>query len=175
MGHRQSERRRADPVRCGTAAAGRREARAERAHELQGERRARRDAEERAHRGDPDDQRRAAREPRRRRREGGERSHRADLREGGHQVAVPVSSLGQATAAAAARRRWPSLLPWIVPVAIVAAWWGSVSLGIFEAYQLPPPPVVLDAAIGLWRRGLLQQDILATVVRVAEGFVLGSL
>ena len=50
-----------------------------------------------------------------------------------------------------------------------------MSLGIFEAYQLPPPPVVLDAAIGLWRRGLLQQDILATVVRVAEGFVLGSL
>jgi len=33
---------------------------------------------------------------------------------------------------------------------------------------------VLDAAIGLWRRGLLQQDIVATTVRVLEGFVLGS-
>jgi sulfonate transport system permease protein len=33
---------------------------------------------------------------------------------------------------------------------------------------------VLDAAIGLWRRGLLQQDIVATLLRVAEGFALGS-
>jgi sulfonate transport system permease protein len=68
----------------------------------------------------------------------------------------------------------PSLVPWILPVAIVTLWWGSVALGIFAAYQLPPPPVVLDAAIGLWRRGLLQQDIVATTVRVLEGFVLGS-
>ncbi len=33
---------------------------------------------------------------------------------------------------------------------------------------------MLDAAIGLWRRGLLQQDIVATLLRVAEGFALGS-
>ncbi len=46
---------------------------------------------------------------------------------------------------------------------------------MFEAYQLPPPPIVLDAAIGLWRRGLLQQDLLATTARVLEGFVLGSI
>ena len=53
-------------------------------------------------------------------------------------------------------------------------WWGSVGLGVFEAYQLPPPPVVLDAAIGLWRRGLLQLDILATLARVVEGFGIGA-
>ena len=46
---------------------------------------------------------------------------------------------------------------------------------MFEAYQLPPPPVVLDAAVALWRRGLLQQDVIATVLRVAEGFAIGSL
>lgn len=34
---------------------------------------------------------------------------------------------------------------------------------------------MLDAAIGLWRRGLLQQDIIATTIRVLEGFVLGSI
>ena len=50
-----------------------------------------------------------------------------------------------------------------------------MELGIFAVYQVPPPPVVLDAAIGLWRRGLLQQDILTTALRVAEGFTLGSL
>jgi sulfonate transport system permease protein len=54
------------------------------------------------------------------------------------------------------------------------SWWGSVALGIFAAYQLPPPPTVLDAAIGLWRRGLLQQDIATTLGRVVIGFAIGS-
>ncbi|HKW79027.1 MAG TPA: ABC transporter permease [Candidatus Limnocylindria bacterium] len=94
--------------------------------------------------------------------------------EGGHQIAIPVTSLARATAVVRGRRRWPSLLPWLLPVAIVAAWWGSVALGVFEAYQLPPPPVVLDAAIGLWRRGLLQSDVVQTWERVLEGFALGS-
>ena len=66
-------------------------------------------------------------------------------------------------------------MPWILPLVIVAAWWGSTELGVFEVHQLPPPPVVLDSAVGLWRRGLLQQDIIATVLRVAEGFAIGSL
>lgn len=61
-----------------------------------------------------------------------------------------------------------------MPVAIVAVWWGSVALGLFEEYQLPSPPTVLGSAIGLWRRGLLQQDLVATIVRVVVGFILGS-
>jgi sulfonate transport system permease protein len=61
-----------------------------------------------------------------------------------------------------------------LPIAIVVLWWGSVRIGVFASYQLPPPPVVLDAAIAMWKRGLLQQDILTTVARVAEGFALGS-
>jgi sulfonate transport system permease protein len=79
-----------------------------------------------------------------------------------------------ATNAATARRRRPSLLPWILPAVILVAWWGSVQLGVFAAHQLPPPPVVLDAAIGQWRRGLLQQDIHATLTRVLFGFAIGS-
>jgi sulfonate transport system permease protein len=59
-------------------------------------------------------------------------------------------------------------------VAIVALWWGSVATGIFAAYQLPPPPVVIDAAVGLWGRGLLQRDLLTTIGRVALGFAIGS-
>ncbi|HEX9437181.1 MAG TPA: ABC transporter permease [Candidatus Limnocylindria bacterium] len=76
--------------------------------------------------------------------------------------------------AARARRRLPSALPLVLPAAIVALWWGSVELGIFAVYQLPPPPVVLEAAIGMWRRGLLQLDVIMTVTRVAEGFAIGS-
>lgn len=75
-----------------------------------------------------------------------------------------------------AARRWrpPSLLAWILPAVIVAAWWGSVALGIFQPYQLPPPPLVLEAAVSLWQRGLLQGDIAITSLRVAEGFAIGS-
>ena len=62
----------------------------------------------------------------------------------------------------------------MLPVAIVALWWGSVVTGIFAAYQLPPPPVVIDAAVGLWGRGLLQRDLITTILRVAVGFAVGS-
>lgn len=57
---------------------------------------------------------------------------------------------------------------------IVALWWGSVAAGVFAVHQLPPPPVVVEAAVGLWRRGLLQIDLLTTLGRVAAGFVIGS-
>ena len=89
----------------------------------------------------------------------------------------PRSAAGRVAfghAALATTRRRPSALPWFLHAIIVALWWGSVGLGVFEAYQLPPPPVVLDAAIGLWRRGLLQLDVLATAARVVEGFGIGS-
>jgi sulfonate transport system permease protein len=56
----------------------------------------------------------------------------------------------------------------------VALWWGSVAAGIFAAYQLPPPPVVIEAAVNLWGRGLLQRDLLSTIGRVALGFAIGS-
>ena len=80
------------------------------------------------------------------------------------------------TAPAAARtRRLPPVLSWILPLLIVAGWWGSTAFGIFEVHQMPPPPVVLESAANMWRRGLLQQDVIMTVVRVAEGFVIGSL
>jgi sulfonate transport system permease protein len=86
---------------------------------------------------------------------------------------LPDVAIARATAARP-RRRWPSLLPWLLPAAIVAGWWGSTVFGVFAAHQLPPPPTVLDAAIGQWRRGLLQQDILATTLRVVAGFAIGS-
>ncbi len=77
-------------------------------------------------------------------------------------------------AAAPRRRRLPSALPWILPALIVGGWWGSTAFGVFEAHQMPPPPVVLESAQNMWRRGLLQQDVIATVGRVAGGFAIGS-
>ncbi|HUQ17646.1 MAG TPA: ABC transporter permease [Candidatus Saccharimonadales bacterium] len=82
--------------------------------------------------------------------------------------------LDRPAATGRSRRRLPSALPWILPVAIVVAWWSSTAVGIFEVHQMPPPPVVLEAGLGLWRRGLLQQDLVATTLRVIAGFGLGS-
>ena len=82
-------------------------------------------------------------------------------------------ALPRATAVRARRRR-PSPLPWILPAVILALWQGSVTLGIMKEYQLPPPLYVLDAAGGLWRRGILQQDALATVGRVVAGYAIGA-
>lgn len=49
-----------------------------------------------------------------------------------------------------------------------------MSAGIFDPYQLPPPLLVAEAAVSLWRRGLLQSDIAITCLRVLEGFAIGS-
>jgi sulfonate transport system permease protein len=49
-----------------------------------------------------------------------------------------------------------------------------VQVGVFAAYQLPPPPTVLEAGAALARRGLLLQDVGATVTRVVAGFAIGG-
>jgi len=72
------------------------------------------------------------------------------------------------------RRRRPSVLPWILPIVLLAVWQASLSLGYMQPYQLTPPLQVLEAAGDLWRRGLLQLDIIATTVRVLIGFALGA-
>lgn len=72
------------------------------------------------------------------------------------------------------RRRWPSLIPWLLPIALLGLWQASLTFGFVQPYQLTPPLQVLESAANLWRRGLLQQDILATVGRVIVGFSLGA-
>jgi sulfonate transport system permease protein len=77
---------------------------------------------------------------------------------------------------ARAKRRWrlPSVIPWILPLVLLGLWQASLTLGLIAPYQLTPPLQVLEAAGDLWRRGLLQQDILATLVRVVVGFSIGA-
>ncbi|HZL06436.1 MAG TPA: ABC transporter permease, partial [Coriobacteriia bacterium] len=49
-------------------------------------------------------------------------------------------------------------------------WWTLASVG----FQLPTPPEVLSAAVDLWQRGTLQEDVLASLGRVLSGFLLGT-
>jgi sulfonate transport system permease protein len=72
------------------------------------------------------------------------------------------------------RRRWPSLVPWILPLVLLGLWQATLTFGLIEPYQLTPPLQVLEAAGDQWRRGLLQQDIMATLLRVVVGFALGA-
>jgi sulfonate transport system permease protein len=77
-------------------------------------------------------------------------------------------------ATAATRRRLPSLVPWVLPIVLLGLWQASITFGLVEAYQLTPPLQVLESAADLWRRGLLQTDILATSFRVLVGFGIGA-
>ncbi|HUR01926.1 MAG TPA: ABC transporter permease [Nonomuraea sp.] len=72
------------------------------------------------------------------------------------------------------RRRWFSPLPWILPLVLLALWQASLSFGWVKPYQLTPPLDVLASAGEEWRRGVLQSDIIATVVRVLAGFAIGA-
>lgn len=68
----------------------------------------------------------------------------------------------------------PAWLPWALPVVLLILWQASVNLGIFKAYQLPPPLTVLDSGWRLAERGLLQAHLLATTTRVLAGFAIGA-
>jgi sulfonate transport system permease protein len=66
-----------------------------------------------------------------------------------------------------ASRYW---LPWFVPAAILALWIAAGAAHWFAADQLAPPAQVFAEIGSLWHRGILQQDLLASIVRVFAGF-----
>lgn len=94
-------------------------------------------------------------------------------------VVQPIAraSSGAARRVAAARPgAWrPSLIGWILPALLIALWQASITFGVFQAYQLPPPLQVLGAGANLFERGLLQSHVAATAVRVLLGFGIGAL
>ncbi len=72
------------------------------------------------------------------------------------------------------RRLWVILGGAVLPLVILAVWWGISASGIVPAYRLPSPPAVVAAAIDLAQRGLLFQDAAISTQRVLIGFALGS-
>jgi sulfonate transport system permease protein len=77
-------------------------------------------------------------------------------------------------AAGSRRRRLPSIVPWILPLVLLGVWQAALTFGLIKPYQLTPPLDVLQSAGDQWRRGILQQDIIATVTRVLVGFTSGA-
>ncbi|WP_143684662.1 ABC transporter permease subunit [Variovorax sp. KK3] len=75
-----------------------------------------------------------------------------------------------------ARRRWyrNALLPWLLPVALIAVWQLLSTTGRLSVGVLPAPSEVLRAAWTLAERGELQRDVLVSLRRVAIGFFSGA-
>lgn len=72
--------------------------------------------------------------------------------------------------------RWPTirLRSLIVPALLLALWQIVTILGVFERGQLPGPLDVVSAGWELITLGQLGGHVLASVVRVAWGFAIGS-
>ena len=70
------------------------------------------------------------------------------------------------------RLAWPTL-GLVLPVTLAAGWEIAVGLGLSSGRLLPPPSVIFDTFVDLAATGELQRHALATLSRVAAGFVCG--
>jgi sulfonate transport system permease protein len=70
------------------------------------------------------------------------------------------------------RLAWPTL-GLVLPVTLAAGWEIAVGLGLSSGRLLPPPSVIFDTFVDLASTGELQRHALATLSRVAAGFVCG--
>jgi sulfonate transport system permease protein len=86
---------------------------------------------------------------------------------------------GSAAPARRERRWWVIVGGALLPLAILALWWGVTAAQLVPSYKLPSPAAVVAAAVDLQtnplHRGLLYSDVAISVQRVLIGFLLGSL
>ena len=62
----------------------------------------------------------------------------------------------------------------LVPVALLAVWWGTTAAGLVPPYQLPGPVAVWEAAVDLVDRGQLGHHVAISTQRVLIGFAAGA-
>lgn len=80
-------------------------------------------------------------------------------------VPAPPGAIGRP------RGRW--LLGLLLPVGVAAGWEGAVALDLADGRLLPAPSTIAATLLGLARTGELTDHVLATVWRVAAGFLFG--
>ncbi|MBD1599997.1 ABC transporter permease [Pseudomonas sp. CA3A] len=66
------------------------------------------------------------------------------------------------------------LWPWLLPLIILGLWWLGGRQQWLGSQVLPSPGEVLDSLTELLASGELQRDVLISLERVLEGFLLGS-
>jgi sulfonate transport system permease protein len=62
----------------------------------------------------------------------------------------------------------------LVPLALLAVWWGTTAAGLVPPYQLPGPVAVWEAAVDLVERGQLGHHVAISTQRVLIGFAVGA-
>jgi len=96
----------------------------------------------------------------------------ADVTVSAEQRAVPAE---QARARRDPRERFARLfLGLMLPLVLALLWEAAVRLGLSNGRLVPPPSVIWRTLVDLARTGELQRHVLATVLRVAAGFALGT-
>ncbi|WP_196590452.1 ABC transporter permease [Pectinatus frisingensis] len=63
-------------------------------------------------------------------------------------------------------------LYWIFPILILFVWKGTTILGIIHNYTLPAPDKVIQTAVVLTTNGTLAGNIIISILRVLEGFII---
>jgi sulfonate transport system permease protein len=62
----------------------------------------------------------------------------------------------------------------VLPLVLALLWEAAVEAGLADGRLVPPPSVIWRTLVDLARTGELQRHVLATVLRVAAGFALGT-
>jgi sulfonate transport system permease protein len=93
-------------------------------------------------------------------------------------AAPATSAISLTRPAAARRRRLPVRVPRLArrvvgPLAVVGLWQLVCSLGVFTSVEVASPVAVIDAGRQLWDQGVLQSNLLISLLRVVEGLALG--
>ncbi|MEA2991000.1 MAG: sulfonate transport system permease protein [Alphaproteobacteria bacterium] len=86
--------------------------------------------------------------------------------------AAPKEAPKEAPSSALARFARPAL-GLLLPLALALGWEIAVRMGLSTGRLLPPPSVIFNTFVDLAATGELQRHALATLSRVAAGFVLG--
>ena len=93
-----------------------------------------------------------------------------------------LQSVASAQAAALASRLWRTgrrvglrLLPWLLPLALLALWQAGADGGWISPQVLPPPVFVWQTLTDLATSGELWANLQASLLRVVTGFAIGSL
>ena len=69
---------------------------------------------------------------------------------------------------------WRGVRPWVVPLGLLALWWGLSCTGVLPSRILPPPGDVLQAGTRLLASGELWRHFLVSFQRAAVGLLIGG-
>ena len=86
----------------------------------------------------------------------------------------PVAVPGRPDARDDRRRSGHIVTGALLPIALLVAWQLTTTLGVFSIVQLPPPGMVVGAAVELVERGVLGGYVATSAQRVLVGFAIGA-